>query len=71
MGSNPQLDRLKGELYRLVDSMRADLDRVEILIAGMEGFYRSVPDYEPRFRHMPEGSLRRHEIGRRAASGGR
>ena len=52
MGSNAAMERLKGELHRLVDRMHADLDRVEILVAALGGFSRPVPDYKPRFQHL-------------------
>jgi hypothetical protein len=63
MGSNTQVDRLKGELYRIVDTMRGDLDRVEILIAALSGFSRPVPGYEPRFHHLHRVKLSAHELG--------
>jgi hypothetical protein len=63
MRSDAAMERLKGELYGLVDRMRADLDRVEILIAALNGFNRPVPGYEPRFRHLPQFGPRAHELG--------
>jgi hypothetical protein len=69
MGSNAANDRLKRELHRMTARMRADLDRVEILIVALNGFSRPVPDYEPRFRHLRQFSLSAHELGKRA--GGR
>jgi hypothetical protein len=69
MGSNAAMERLKGELYRLVDHMRADLDRVEILIAALNGFSRPVPGYEPRFRHLRGASLGAHELETQAGNG--
>ena len=66
MGSNAAMERLKGELHRLVDRMRADLDRVEILVAALGGFSRPVPRYEPRFRHLRQLSLGKYEISQRA-----
>lgn len=59
-------DRLKNDLYRVVDSLRADLDRVEILIAALNVFSRPVPNYEPRFQHLQQFGLKKYEIGQRA-----
>ncbi len=66
MGSNAAIDRLRRELHGMIARMRGDLDRIEILIAALNGFSRPVPDYEPRFRHHPHFSLNAHELGRRA-----
>lgn len=57
-------DRLKRELARAVDTLRADLDRVELLTAALSAFHRPVPEYEPTFRHTQRMSLAAHEIGR-------
>ena len=57
-------DRLKRELARAVDALRADLDRVELLTAALLAFHRPVPDYEPTFRHTQRLSLSAHELGR-------
>ena len=57
-------DRLKRELARAVDTLRADLDRVELLTAALSAFQRPVPDYEPTFRHTQRLSLSAHELGR-------
>ena len=69
MGSNRQLERLKGDLHGLVDSMRADLDRVELLVAALNGFSRPIPGYEPRFRHLGGASLGAHELDTQAGNG--
>jgi hypothetical protein len=69
MRSDAAVERLKGELYCLVDSMRADLDRVEILIAALNGFSHPVPGYEPRFQHLPRLSSRVQELGQSARNG--
>ncbi len=66
MRSNAAMERLKGELYPLVDRMRADLDRVEILIAVLNEFSCPVPNYEPRFQHLQQFSLKRYEISQGA-----
>ncbi len=69
MGSNGQLERMKGELHCLVDSMRVDLDRVELLIAALNGFSRPVPGYEPRFHHLRQVGLSAHELAARPGKG--
>ncbi|HEY5167511.1 MAG TPA: hypothetical protein VII80_06895 [Pseudolabrys sp.] len=47
----------------MLDHMRADLDRVEILTAALSAFTKPVPDYEPSFRHMRHLMLTTHELG--------
>jgi hypothetical protein len=42
--------------------MRADLDRIEILMAALSAFRSPVPDYEPGFRNMPHLMLTAHEL---------
>jgi len=42
--------------------MRADLDRIEILMAALSAFSRPVPDYEPCFRNMHHLMLTAHEL---------
>jgi hypothetical protein len=43
---------IEQQLQRLVETMRDDLDRIEILTAALNAFSRPVPDYEPRLRQM-------------------
>ena len=43
---------IEQQLQRLVDTMRDDLDRIEILTGALNAFSQPVPDYEPRLRHM-------------------
>jgi hypothetical protein len=62
MKTNSAIDRVKRDLNRALDTMRADLDRIDILAAALVAFSRSVPDYEPAFRHMPYLTLSAHEI---------
>ncbi len=45
-------DRLKRDLYRALDRIRGELDRIEILSAALGAFSQPVPDYEPGFQHM-------------------
>ncbi len=55
-------DHLKRELKRAVETLRADLDRVELLTAALSAFHRPIPDYEPTFRHTQRMSLSAHEL---------
>ena len=43
---------VKRELDRVIDTMRRELDRVEILAVALGAFSAPVPDYEPRFHHF-------------------
>jgi hypothetical protein len=61
MPSDNATDRLKRELSRAVETLRADLDRVELLTAARGAFHRPVPDYEPTFRHTHRVTA--HELG--------
>jgi hypothetical protein len=63
MGQDNATDRLKRELGRAVDTLRADLERVELLTAAISAFHRPVPEYEPTFRHTHRTSLSAHELG--------
>ncbi len=65
MTSNAAIERLRRELYRMTDNTRCELDRIEILVAALNGFSRPVPDYEPRFRHVQHFSLSAHEMSKR------
>lgn len=57
-------DQVTRELHRVLDNMRVELDRIEILAAGLAAFSTPVPDYEPTFHHT--GRLLGHaqELGR-------
>jgi len=57
-------DRLKRELSRAVETLKADLDRVELLTAALSAFHRPVPDYEPTFQHTRRMGLSAHELRR-------
>jgi hypothetical protein len=63
MKAETATDRVRRQLKRALDNMRADLDRVEILSAALQAFSKPVPDYEPGFRHMRNHSLRAHQLG--------
>jgi hypothetical protein len=63
MKTNSALERVTRELHRVLDRMRMDLDRIEILVEAMNAFGRPVPDYEPGFRHLKNLTLGVHQIG--------
>ena len=63
MTNEAATDRMKGDLHRVLDHMRTDLERVEILAVALGIFSRPVPDYEPRFHHLHRAALDAHELG--------
>jgi hypothetical protein len=63
MRTETAIDRVRHDLHRALDHMRADLDRIEILTAALGAFSRPIPDYEPSFRHMRHLTLTAHELG--------
>jgi hypothetical protein len=62
MRTDSAIDRVKNELHSSLDTLRFDLDRIEILAAALAAFSRPVPDYEPIFQHMRQ-ELNAHELG--------
>ncbi len=62
MGADPAVAKVKDELYRAFDRTRAELDRVEILAAGLAAFNAPIPGYEPTFHHLRRLSLTAHEL---------
>ena len=60
MGTEAPIDRVKKELLRAVDKTRTELDRIEILAAGLAAFNAPVPSYDPIFRHLPQ--MNAHEL---------
>jgi len=56
------IDRVKKELLRAFDNTRAELDRIELLAAGLAAFNTPIPSYEPTFRHLPQLTLTVHEL---------
>lgn len=62
MATEAAVDRVKRELNRAFDRTRADLERVEILAAGLAAFSAPIPNYEPRFHHLRRPNLREHEL---------
>lgn len=63
MRTESATDRVRRELHRAIDRLRAELDRIEILSAALNAFSKPVPDYEPAFRHVRNADLRTHELG--------
>ena len=62
MGTDTAVAKVRDELDRAFDRTRAELDRVEILAAGLAAFNVPVPDYEPTFHHLRSFSLTKHEL---------
>jgi hypothetical protein len=62
MRTQTAIERLRRDLHRVLDNMRADLNRIEILTAALSAFGRPGPDYEPGFRHMRNLTLGAHQI---------
>jgi hypothetical protein len=62
MGTDAAIDRVKKELLRAFDNTRAELDRIEILAAGLAAFNGPIPGYEPTFRHLHHLNLNTHEL---------
>ena len=56
------ITKVRIELDRAFDRTRDELNRVEILAAGLAAFNVPVPGYEPRFRHLRPSSLTQHEL---------
>ena len=62
MRKETAIDRVRRDLQRVLDHVRADLDRIEILTAALIAFTKPVPDYEPAFRHMHDLKLSAHQL---------
>jgi hypothetical protein len=62
MGTDAAIDRVRKELLRAFDNTRAELDRIELLAAGLAAFNTPIPSYEPTFRHLPQLNLAVHEL---------
>jgi hypothetical protein len=56
-------DRVKSEINRALDNVRAEIDRIEILSAALAAFARPVPDYEPGFQHLRHLTAYAQELG--------
>jgi hypothetical protein len=63
MRTETAIDRVRRDLYRVLDHMRSDFDRIEILAAALSAFSKPIPDYEPAFQHMRHLTLTAHELG--------
>jgi hypothetical protein len=62
MRKETAIDRMRRELRRVLDHVRADLDRIEILTAALSAFSKPVPEYEPSFRHVHNMTLTAHQM---------
>jgi hypothetical protein len=63
MATDAAGDRVKNELRRAFERTRAELDRIELLAAGLAAFNAPIPDYEPRFHHLRRATLKARELG--------
>ncbi|HEY1310810.1 MAG TPA: hypothetical protein VGF02_07650 [Pseudolabrys sp.] len=63
MTNEEATDRIKRKLDDALDTMRSDLDRVELLAVALNTFSRPIPDYEPTFRHVRQLTLNSHMLG--------
>ena len=52
MKTETATEQMRRELLRILDNMRVDFNRIEILTAALSAFGRPVPDYEPRLLHL-------------------
>ncbi len=68
MGEDTAIERMRHEIHSVLDHMRTDLDRIEILLGALNGFSRPIPDYEPGFHHLRQATRLAHELG--APTGG-
>ena len=62
METDTAIERVKKDLMRAFDNTRAELDRIEILAAGLAAFHRPVPNYEPTFQHLQNLNLSAHKL---------
>jgi hypothetical protein len=62
MSTDAAVDQVKNDLKRAFEMTRADLERVEILAAGLAGFSAPIPSYEPRFHHLRRPNLNAHGL---------
>jgi N-acetylglucosamine kinase-like BadF-type ATPase len=62
MATDAAIDRVKSEISRAFEKTRADLDRIEILAAGLAAFSAPIPNYEPHFQHLRQLTLSAHEL---------
>jgi hypothetical protein len=64
MTNDAATDRIKCKLDDALNTMRSDLDRVELLAVALNTFSRPIPDYEPRFLHLNHATLGTQELGK-------
>jgi hypothetical protein len=62
MASDAAIDRIKNELNHAFEKTRADLERIEILAAGLAAFSAPIPSYEPRFQHLQRSTGKAKEL---------
>jgi hypothetical protein len=62
MSTEAAVERVKSELNRAFDKTRDDLDRIEILAAGLAAFNKPIPNYEPRFQHLRRATTKAQEL---------
>ncbi len=62
MTTQAAIERVKSELNLAFDKTRADLDRIEILAAGLAAFNKPIPNYEPRFQHLRRATIKAKEL---------
>ena len=62
MATDAAIDQVRRELDRAFDRTRADLDRIEILAAGLAAFSAPIPAYEPQFRHLRRVTVKAQEL---------
>ncbi|HVQ82289.1 MAG: hypothetical protein WBE94_25820 [Pseudolabrys sp.] len=62
MSTDAAVDQVKNDLKRAFEMTRADLERVEILAAGLAAFSAPIPSYEPRFHHLRRPNLNAREL---------
>ena len=63
MKTEPAIERMSRDLHRVLDDMRGELDRVEILTAAMCAFSEPIPDYDLVFHNVYSAPLSAHQIG--------
>jgi hypothetical protein len=66
MTNEAATDQIKRRLDDALDTMRNDLNRVELLAVALNTFSRPIPDYEPQFLHLNRATLGTQELGHAA-----
>jgi hypothetical protein len=62
-GNEMAIEGMKRELRRALGDTCVDLERVEILSAGLAAFSKPIPEYQPGFLHLDRLSLTSYKIG--------